>query len=458
MNKSSWSADSWRTKTLSQLPHYTDQKALSEVETQLEEYPPLVFASETNKLKAHLSDVAEGKAFLLQGGDCAESFDEFNADKIQDTFRLLLQMAIVLTYGAACPVIKVGRMAGQYAKPRSSATETRGDLELPSYRGDIINSLEFSQAARNPDPERILKAYGQASATLNYLRALSQGGYADLHKVQEWNLGFVERTPQSERYGEMAAELTETLKFMSACGLNAESIPQLSETEFYVSHEALLLPYEQSLTRFDTISQQWVDCSAHMLWLGDRTRQLSGAHVEFLRGVSNPIGIKCGPTLAVDELLQLLEILNPDNESGKITLISRMGADKAQEKLPRLVRAVQSSGYAVVWSCDPMHGNTFSTTNGYKTRRFDKILEEVETFFTAHQAEGTYAGGIHLEMTGKHVTECVGGSYDVTEETLAHCYETACDPRLNASQSLELAFLLADRLKGMRQKISAADC
>ncbi len=450
MHLNSWTPSSWRKQKITQSPEYKDLATLVQVEKQLAQYPPLVFANEVRRLKTHLSQAQQGVAFLLQGGDCAESFAEFNTEKIQDTFRILLQMAIVLTFGSACPVIKVGRMAGQFAKPRSSNVEKRGDVELPSYRGDIINAPAFDAKAREPDPQRILAAYGQASSTLNFLRAMSQGGYADLHKVQEWNLGFIESTPQSQRYAEMANELTEVLRFMSACGLNAETTPQLREAEFFVSHEALLLPYEEALTRYDNSNDEWVNCSAHMLWIGDRTRQFDGAHVEFIRGISNPIGIKCGPSMKGDELLDLLDKLNPHHESGKVTLISRMGAENVEKYLPPLIRAVKQTAHPVLWSCDPMHGNTFSSTNGFKTRSFDKILAEVIAFFAIHCAEGTYAGGIHLEMTGKNVTECVGGTYDVTEETLAHCYETACDPRLNASQSLELAFLLADRLKKLR--------
>ncbi len=445
-----WAPDSWRGRTIRQVPDYPDQAALDRVLDTLSGSPPLVFAGEARQLRQHLGRVAEGHAFLLQGGDCAESFAEFHANNIRDTFRVLLQMAIVLTFGAACPVVKVGRMAGQFAKPRSTPTETQGDLELPSYRGDIVNGIEFNEAARVPAPERLMRAYHQAASTLNLLRAFAQGGFADLHKVHQWNLQFVAGSAQGARYEELAARIDETLGFMEACGLTPDKVRELKETEFFTSHEALLLNYEQALTRVDSLTGKWYDCSAHLLWIGDRTRQPDSAHVEFLRGVNNPIGMKCGPSMDPDDLLGLIELLNPENEAGRITLISRMGAENVASKLPPLIRAVESAGFKVVWSCDPMHGNTIKSTTGFKTRPFDRILSEVEGFFDVHRAEGTYAGGVHFEMTGQDVTECIGGAQAISEERLGDRYHTHCDPRLNASQALELAFLIAERLKEER--------
>lgn len=449
-NPTSWSPTSWRSKPAKQLPDYPHQDSLSAAERRLSTLPPLVFAGEARRLKKSLADVCAGRAFLLQGGDCAESFAEFNANNIRDTFRVLLQMAVVLAFGAACPVVKVGRMAGQFAKPRSTATEIQGDQELASYRGDIINSLGFNVAERTPDPERMITAYAQAAATLNLLRAFAQGGYADLHQVHRWTLDFVADSPQAERYRALADRLSEALAFMEACGLTSETAPQIRETEFFTSHEALLLPYEEALTRVDSTSGDWYDCSAHMLWIGDRTRDPDGAHVEFLRGVHNPLGLKCGPTLTPDDLLRLIDRLNPDNQPGRLTLIVRMGADRVEAGLPPLIRAVQREGRAVVWSCDPMHGNTIKAASSYKTRPFERILAEVQQFFAVHLAEGSYAGGIHIEMTGQNVTECTGGAQAITDENLADRYHTHCDPRLNASQSLELAFLLAESLKRER--------
>ncbi len=448
-----WSPESWRSKPAQQLPVYPDPAALQAVEHRLRRHPPLVFAGEARRLTAALGRVASGKAFLLQGGDCAESFAEFHPDNIRDTFRVLLQMAVVLTYGAALPVVKVGRLAGQFAKPRSSPTETQAGVELPAYRGDMVNGMEFTPAARTPDPERLVQAYSQSAATLNLLRAFAQGGYADLHQVHRWNLGFVARSPQGERYREIADRLSETLDFMEACGLTSETTPQIRETDFFTSHEALLLPFEEAMTRVDSTTGDWYAVSAHMLWIGDRTRQPGGAHVEFLRGVKNPIGMKCGPSLEADELLKLLDILNPENIAGRMTLIARMGADKVHAKLPALVRAVAREGRNVVWSCDPMHGNTIKSANGYKTRPFDRVLEEVRGFFAVHQAEGSYGGGVHLELTGQDVTECIGGAQAITEEKLSDRYHTHCDPRLNASQSLELAFLVAEALKRERGEL-----
>jgi len=410
-----WTPQSWKNKPVRQVPTYPDAARLASVEATLGKLPPLVFAGEARRLREDLADVAQGNAFLLQGGDCAESFAEFGANTIRDTFKVLLQMAVVLTYAGASPVVKVGRMAGQFAKPRSADTEKQGDVELPSYRGDIVNGIEFDEASRIPDPERMLSAYNQSAATLNLLRAFAQGGFADLHKVHQWNLDFVEGSPQGARYEELSNRIAESLEFMEACGVTAESVPQIRETSFYTSHEALLLAYEEPLTRQDSLTGRWYDCSAHMLWIGDRTRQPDGAHVEFLRGVDNPLGMKCGPSLETDDLLRLLETLNPDNDPGRLTLICRMGADKVGEHLPALVRAVAREGRSVVWSCDPMHGNTVKASTGYKTRPFDAILAEVDAFFDVHRAEGTYAGGVHFEMTGQDVTECLGGAQAIAD-------------------------------------------
>ena len=446
-----WTPNSWRDLPVKQLPTYPDLSALQNIEAELKKQPPLVFAGEIRSLKADLARVSRGEAFLLQGGDCAESFNEFSADKIKDTFKLLMQMAVVLAFSGSCPVVKVGRIAGQFAKPRSSDTETIEGVELPSYRGDNVNSAEFTAEARLPDPERMLKAYHQSSATLNLLRAFSRGGFADLHQVHKWNQGFVSQSPAHEKYEALAAQIDQALSFMAACGLNSNNTPQLSETTLYTSHEALLLPYEEALTRQDSLTNGWYDCSAHMLWIGDRTRQPDHAHVEFLRGVQNPVGVKVGPTTQVDDLKRLLEILNPENEAGRINLIARMGADKIGDHLPQLVRAVNDLGVNVVWSNDPMHGNTVKASSGYKTRSVDAILSEMKSFFEIHSAEGSYAGGVHFEMTGNHVTECVGGAYQITESALAERYITQCDPRLNADQSLELAFMIADTLKAARK-------
>ena len=444
-----WTPASWRTKQAIQMPTYPDLDAVADVEKRIGNYPPLVFAGEARSLKAKLAEVAAGDAFLLQGGDCAESFAEFHPDNIRDTFRVLLQMAIVLTYGAAMPVVKVGRMAGQFAKPRSADTETIDGVELPSYRGDMVNGMEFTPEARVPDPERLVQAYNQSAATLNLLRAFAQGGFADLHKVQRWNLGFVEDSPLGERYRDMATRIQEALEFMRACGMTSDTTKQIRETSFFTSHEALLLNYEQAMTRVDSISGNWYDTSAHMLWIGERTRQLDGAHIEFLRGVGNPVGCKVGPSMEPDELIRLIDALNPGNEAGRLTLITRMGADKIGNVLPGLIRAVEREGRQVVWSCDPMHSNTVSA-NGYKTRHVDAILAEVKAFFQVHKAEGTHAGGVHFEMTGQDVTECVGGGQAIKEANLGDRYHTHCDPRLNATQALELAFLLAEQLKEER--------
>ncbi|WP_421876705.1 class II 3-deoxy-7-phosphoheptulonate synthase [Pacificispira sp.] len=450
MAHGTWSPESWRTKPILQVPDYPDAAKLQAVEAELAANPPLVFAGEARKLKASLGEVAEGRAFLLQGGDCAESFAEFSANNIRDTFKVLLQMAVVLTFGAACPVVKVGRMAGQFAKPRSAATEKQGDKELPSYRGDIVNGIDFTDADRVPDPTRMMRAYHQAASTLNLLRAFAQGGFADLHQVHQWNLDFVADSAQGERYQALADRLDETLSFMAACGLTSERVPQIAETDFYTSHEGLLLWYEQALTRRDSITGGWYDCSAHMIWIGDRTRQPDGAHIEYCRGVENPIGMKCGPSTDPDELIRLIDILNPKNEAGRLTLIARMGSDKVQDHLPALLRRVKQEGRKVVWSCDPMHGNVIKSESGYKTRPFDRILSEVRQFFDAHEAEGTHAGGVHFEMTGQDVTECLGGAQAISDSDLSARYHTHCDPRLNGAQALELAFLIAEELKAGR--------
>jgi 3-deoxy-7-phosphoheptulonate synthase len=450
-----WTPDSWRTKPIVQVPTYADPQALAAVEHQLSTFPPLVFAGEARNLKKALARVAAGQAFLLQGGDCAESFAEHGANNIRDFFRVFLQMAVVLTFAASSPVVKVGRIAGQFAKPRSSPTEKQGAVELPSYRGDIINDNEFTAEARQPDPRRQLQAYRQSAATLNLLRAFAQGGYANLASLHQWMLGFVKDSPQARRYMELADQISEALAFMRACGLDLESHPELRTTDLYTSHEALLLGYEEAMTRVDSTSGDWYCTSGHMLWVGDRTRQPDHAHIEFCRGIENPLGLKCGPSLKPDELLRLIDILDPENEPGRLTLICRFGADKVGEMLPPLVRAVKREGRNVVWSCDPMHGNTITSASGYKTRPFDRVLQEVKNFFTVHAGEGTVAGGVHLEMTGQNVTECTGGARAITDEDLDGRYHTFCDPRLNADQSIDLAFLLAELLKKERITRSA---
>jgi 3-deoxy-7-phosphoheptulonate synthase len=451
MTPDTWTPDSWRNRPITQVPAYPEPARLAAVEDKLRTYPPLVFAGEMRRLKAALALAAEGRAFVLQGGDCAESFGDFTANIIRDTFRVLLQMSVVLTFGGGVPVVKIGRMAGQYAKPRSSETETAGGEALPSYRGDIINGPDFTRQARVPDPQRMETGYFQSAGTLNLLRAFATGGYADLHEMHRWNLGFVARSPQVERYRDLADRIGETLQFMAACGINNQNTPQIRETDFFTSHEALLLPYEQALTRVDSTSGAWYACSAHFLWIGDRTRQPDGAHVEFLRGVKNPIGLKVGPGMDPDELVRLIGVLNPEDAPGRLTLICRMGADKVERALPPLLRAVKRSGQKVLWLCDPMHGNTITAaTAKVKTRSFDAILAEVRRFFDVHAGEGTWPGGVHVEMTGRDVTECVGGAHRLTEADLGRSYETFCDPRLNAEQSLELAFLIAAELKARR--------
>ena len=447
----SWTPGSWRDLPIEQVPVYPNAAALAEVEKQLAGFPPLVFAGEARKLKAALAKVAAGDAFLLQGGDCAESFAEHSADNIRDFFRVFLQMAVVLTFAGASPVVKVGRIGGQFAKPRSGPTERVGDVELPSYRGDIINAIEFTAEARTPDPSRQIDAYRQSAATLNLLRAFATGGYASLENVHRWMLGFVKDSPASSRFAELAHRISETLDFMRAIGLGAEQHSEMRVTDFYTSHEALLLGYEQAFTRIDSTSGDPYATSGHMIWIGDRTRQPDHAHVEFCRGVKNPLGLKCGPSLTPDGLLRLIDILDPANEPGRLTLICRFGAGKVFDHLPKLVRAVKAEGRHVAWSCDPMHGNTVKAANGYKTRPFDQIMGEVRNFFAVHQGEGTHAGGVHLEMTGKNVTECTGGARAVSDADLADRYHTHCDPRLNAEQALELAFLIAELLKRERQ-------
>jgi 3-deoxy-7-phosphoheptulonate synthase len=447
-----WSPRSWREKEVIQVPDYPDPEKLDAVEQQLRTYPPLVFAGEARRLRKMLANVCEGQAFLLQGGDCAESFAEFHPDNIRDTFRVLLQMAVVLTFGAAVPVVKLGRLAGQFAKPRSADTETVDGVTLPAYRGDIINAMEFTAEARTPDPERMVRAYNQSAATLNLLRAFAQGGYADLQQVHLWTLGFVADSPQGNRYKDLAGRLDEALAFMAACGLTSETTPQIRETDLFTCHEALLLNYEEAMTRVDSTTGDWYDTSAHMLWIGERTRQLDGAHVEFLRGVGNPLAVKVGPTMEGDELVRLVDKLNPANEPGRLTLIVRMGPDKLRTVLPGLIRAIRRNRRNVVWVSDPMHANTVMTGNGFKTRHFDRILEEVRAFFEVHEEQGTYAGGVHFEMTGQDVTECVGGAQAITEANLGVRYNTHCDPRLNANQALELAFLLAEILKEGRTR------
>ncbi len=442
-----WSPTSWREKPILQQPTYPNKDELKRVLKELGDYPPLVFAGEAKRLKEQLADVSQGNAFLLQGGDCAESFSEFHADNIRDTFKALMQMAVVMTYAGGVPVVKVGRLGGQFAKPRSSDTETVNGVTLDSYRGDIINGVEFTPEARTPDPQRMIKAYNQAAATQNLLRAFATGGLADLHQVHKWNLAFAHKSEVSEKYEKLAEEIETSLRFMQACGITSKTYRNLRETDFYTSHEALLLPYEEAFTRKDSISGDWYDTSAHMLWIGDRTRQLDGAHVEYLKGVKNPIGVKAGPTMDPEDLIRLCQTLNPENEAGRLNVIVRMGADKVGEGMPKLIRAVEKEGMKVVWSCDPMHGNTIKSSTNFKTRPVDAILKEMKQFFQVHKAEGTYGGGVHLEMTGKNVTECIGGSFTVTEEDLSSRYHTHCDPRLNADQSLELAFLIADTLK-----------
>ncbi len=446
-----WTPQTWRDKPAKQLPTYPDANALKEAEDVISAMPPLVFAGEARRLKAQLADVAAGNAFVLQGGDCAESFAEFGANKIRDTFRVLLQMSIIMTFGGTVPIVKMGRVAGQFAKPRSEPEETKNGVTLPIYRGDIINGMDFTPESRHPDPQRMIRAYNQSAATLNLLRAFAQGGYADLAKVHSWNLDFIADSPLTERYEKMANEIDRALAFMKACGISGETVPAMRETDFYTCHEALLLPYEQAMTRVDSTSGDWYDTSAHFLWIGARTNQNDGAQIEFVRGIKNPIGLKVPPKLDVDTLLHSIDVINPENEAGRLTLIARMGAGQVIDNLAPLVRAVKKEGRNVAWVCDPMHGNTQVSSTGYKTRKFDNILSEVRDFFAVHRTEGTHAGGVHFELTGQNVTECIGGADKITAEDLSSRYHTACDPRLNANQALELAFLVADELKAAKK-------
>ena len=446
-----WSPASWRSRPARQMPAYEDAAQLAAVETRLRGFPPLVFAGEARDLRRELADVAAGRGFLLQGGDCAESFAEFHPDNIRDTLRVLLQMAVVLNFAAGMPVVKVGRVAGQFAKPRSSDVERLGGVELPSYRGDIVNALDFTPGARRPDPSRQIQAYAQAAATLNLLRAFTSGGYAALSRVHDWYLGFIGRSEQGERYRDMADRISEALAFMAACGVSETTSPQIAQTKLYTSHEALLLGFEEAMTRTDSTEGGCYNTAGHMVWIGDRTRDPEGAHVEYARGLANPIGLKAGPSMSADELLRLCDILDPRNEPGRLTVIARMGRDKVGEALPPLVRALRWEGRHVVWACDPMHGNTISSNSGLKTRPFDRVMAEIETFFAVHRAEGTHPGGLHVEMTGQNVTECTGGIGAVTDDALSMRYRTHCDPRLNAEQSLEVAFLLAENLKAARR-------
>nr|CRH04465.1 3-deoxy-7-phosphoheptulonate synthase (Phospho-2-dehydro-3-deoxyheptonate aldolase) (DAHP synthetase class II) [Candidatus Magnetococcus massalia] len=445
-----WKPDSWKNYTALQQPEWPDQEALKRSFDNLSSYPPLVFAGEVRSLTDHLAKVANGQAFLLQGGDCAESFGQFNANAIRDKLKILLQMAVILTYGSGRPVVKVGRIAGQFAKPRSSPTETKGETTLPSFRGEMVNDPYFSETARKPDPERLERVYFQSASTLNLLRAFTSGGFADLHRLQMWTRDFVANSPQGQRYGDLADKLSDALKFMDTIGITSANTPVLKEVEYFTSHEALILEYEQALTRQDSLTDEHYCCSAHMLWIGERTRQLDGAHVEFLRGVKNPLGVKLGPTSTTEDALALCEKLNPDNIPGRLTFITRFGHNKVADCLPKLLQAVQREGRSVIWSCDPMHGNTFASKSGYKTRDVENVLSEMKSFFAVHKAEGTCPGGIHLELTGDKVTECVGGSHTLTDEQLPERYETTCDPRLNANQSLDIAFLIAETLQDFK--------
>ncbi len=451
--KNKWSPKSWRNKPAKHIPTYKDVEALSFSIKQLSQFPPLVFAGESRKLEKQLGEVSKGNAFLLQGGDCAESFSDFHPDNIRDSFKVMLQMAVVLTFGASCPVVKVGRMAGQFAKPRSQPTEIVNNIKLESYKGDIINGIDFDQSSREPDPQRLIQAYNQSASSLNLLRAFAQGGFANLKQIHQWNLSYVEEGQSKNKFEKMAKRIDECLAFMEACGINDQNVRQMNETDFYTSHEALLLPYEEALTRIDSTSGKWYDVSAHMLWVGDRTRQFDGAHIEFVKGIGNPIGIKVGPTIDTDELLKIIDIINPENIPGRMTLICRMGAEKVSTNLPRVISAVEKEGKIVVWACDPMHGNTIKASNGFKTRPLKNIISEIEQFFQIHRSQGSYPGGIHLEMTGQDVTECIGGVQEIKESDLNSRYHTYCDPRLNASQSLELAFLLSEFLNDERIRI-----
>ena len=448
--KENWSPQSWKFKKALHQPVYDNVPKLNKITKKMKKLPPLVFAGEVRELKCELAKCADGKGFLLQAGDCAESFAEFHPNYIRDTFRVIMQMAVILSFASGVPVVKLGRLAGQFAKPRSSPIEKKGDLELPSYLGDMINCIDFSKKAREPDPERMIQAYNQAASTQNLLRAFAYGGYADLSTIQNWNLDFVKKSKQGSNFKNLANRISECLNFMNACGVNNQNVRQLSETNFYISHEALLLPYESAFTRIDSTTGDWYNVGAHMLWIGDRTRDLNGAHVEFCSGISNPIGIKVGPTTKHNELVKVINRINPKNEAGKIILIVRMGAGNIEKLYPPIIKAIKKNQLKVVWSCDPMHANTEKAKSGYKTRNFKNILSEVKSFFKVHKSEGTYAGGIHLEMTGQNVTECMGGMQKISDKDLSSRYHTHCDPRLNASQSIELAFLIASHLKKIK--------
>jgi len=442
-----WKINSWKNCPVKHIPNYKDEKELNMVLSKIKSFPPLVFAGETRHLKEQLANVADGKAFLLQAGDCAESFAEFNPDNIRDTFKVILQMSLVLTYSASLPVIKVGRIAGQFSKPRTSPTEKKDNKELPSYLGDNINGIEFNEKARKPDPKRLFKAYSQAASTLNLIRAFCHGGFADLQNVHLWNLGYIKKSPQAKKFKELEDKIADALAFMDACGINSEFNRRLKTVNFWTSHEALLLPFEESMTRVDSTTGEHHDTSAHFVWIGDRTRQLEGGHVEFCRGIENPIGIKCGPTTKADEIVKIINVINPKNKKGKITLISRFGHENVEKFLPKLIRTIKKEGANVIWSCDPMHGNTIKSATGYKTRPFNNVLKEVKNVFAVHQSEGSYAGGLHIEMTGQNVTECTGGAQKISDQDLSSRYHTHCDPRLNANQALELAFLISDEIK-----------
>ena len=442
-----WKTNSWKNYPVKHIPEYEDKKELNMVLNKIKNFPPLVFAGETRHLREQLANVVDGKAFLLQAGDCAESFAEFNPDNIRDTFKVILQMSLVLTYAASLPVIKVGRIAGQFSKPRTSPTEKKGNKELQSYLGDNINGIEFSEKARKPDAKRLFKAYSQAASTLNLIRAFCHGGYADLQNVHLWNLGYIKKSPQAKKFKDLEDKIADALAFMDACGINSDFNRRLKTVNFWTSHEALLLPFEESMTRVDSTTGEFHDTSAHFVWIGDRTRQLEGGHVEFCRGIENPIGIKCGPTTKADEIVKIINVINPQNKKGKITLISRFGHENVEKFLPKLIRVIKKEGANVIWSCDPMHGNTIKSATGFKTRPFNNVLKEVKNVFAVHQSEGSYAGGLHIEMTGQNVTECTGGAQKISDQDLSSRYHTHCDPRLNANQALELAFLISDEIK-----------
>lgn len=446
MTTNEWTKSSWKNYTALQQPNWPDQNEVDKVLGDLSNLPPLVFAGEIRALKQQLAKAVKGEAFLLQGGDCSENFSKVTAPTIRETLKVLLQMAVVLTYAGGKPVVKVGRIAGQFAKPRSADTETIDGVELPSYRGDMVNQAEFTPESRIPDPNNMMKGYNMAASTLNLLRAFTRGGFGSLQRVQAWNQEFVAQSPMGRSYDRMAKQIDQAIKFMETIGITTEA-PQINQTQLFTSHEALLLGYEEALTRVDSITGDWYNCSAHMLWIGERTRQIDGAHVEFLRGVLNPIGIKIGPTYEMDNVKRLLEALNPENEAGRITLITRLGVKNVEKVLPPLLREMKREGLNIVWSCDPMHANTYTAETGHKTRNFNDILAEITCFFETHWSEGTIPGGVHFEMTGENVTECTGGARNIIDEELARNYLTSCDPRLNAEQSLEVAFQIADMIR-----------